>query len=81
MTEPTNSQVDRLTRPREGRIFAGVSLAFAERLRIDVSLVRIGFVVSTFFGGLGVWVYLAAWFLIPNEGETKSPAEDMFSKD
>ncbi len=59
---------------------AGVSAPIAERLSIDVSLVRIAFVVSTFFGGLGTWVYLATWFLVPNEGEARSPAEEMFDK-
>lgn len=73
-------QSDRLTRPRQGRILAGVSAAFAERLSIDVSLVRIAFVVSAFFGGLGIWVYLAAWLLIPNEGEARSQAEEILGK-
>lgn len=76
MTDQT-PQSDRLTRPRQGRIFAGVSAAFANRLGVDVSLVRIAFVVSTFFGGLGIGVYLAAWLLIPNEGESRSQAEEM----
>ncbi len=58
-------------------MIAGVSAAFAERLSIDVSLVRIAFVVSTFFGGLGIGVYLAAWLLIPGEGEARSQAEEI----
>lgn len=80
MTDQATPQSDRLTRPREGRIFAGVSGAFASRLGIDVSFVRIAFVVSAFFGGLGFWVYLASWLLIPGEGEAQSQAEQMFGK-
>lgn len=67
----------RMVRPRSGRMIAGVTAAFARRLGIDVTLVRLAFVVSLFFGGLGVLVYLAAWLLIPEEGQTQSAAERM----
>lgn len=49
-------------------MLGGVAAAIANQSGIDVSLVRLGFVVSLFFGGLGVLAYLAAWLLIPEEG-------------
>lgn len=79
MTEPTSNQPsNRLTRPRQGRIIAGVAAAMAERMGVDVALVRLGFVASIFFGGLGVVAYVAGWLLIPEEGQEKSKAEDLF---
>ena len=72
------SNQTRLTRPRNGRMIAGVAAAFANRTGIDVGLVRLAFVVSLFFGGLGLAAYIAAWILIPEEGQTQSPAERIF---
>lgn len=65
-------------RPRQGRIVAGVAAAIAKGTGIDVGLVRLGFVISLFFGGFGLVAYLAGWAFIPSEGEGQSPAERMF---
>lgn len=73
-----DNTTSRMTRPRRGRMIAGVAAALAERTGIDVSLIRIGFVISLFFGGFGLVAYLAAWALIPEEGQTQSPAERIF---
>lgn len=56
-------------------MIAGVAAAVSNRTGLDVGLVRIGFVVSCFFGGLGVVAYVAGWVLIPEEGDPKAPAE------
>lgn len=73
-----NQPSNRLTRPRRGRMIAGVAAAIADRTGVDVGLMRLGFVVSLFFGGLGLVMYVAGWALIPEEGESRSPAEKMF---
>jgi len=62
----------RLERPREGRIIAGVAAGLAERYDIEVIWIRLGFVFLAMFGGAGVLVYLVAWLLIPEQGETES---------
>jgi phage shock protein PspC (stress-responsive transcriptional regulator) len=84
MDTPTTTQhqqtSERLTRPAHGRLIAGVAAAFAAKLDIDVALVRLGFVAASFFGGFGLAVYLAAWILLPNEGETTSAAERWFGR-
>lgn len=66
---------DRLSRPRPGRMLAGVAAAMADRTGIDVGFVRLALVVSLFFGGLGLVAYAAGWALLPNEGEATAPAE------
>ncbi|MPZ54360.1 MAG: PspC domain-containing protein [Acidimicrobiia bacterium] len=74
-----SNNTDRLYRPKEGRVIAGVAAALANKSGIDVGLVRLGFAVSLFFGGLGFFAYLAAWAVIPSEGETQSAVENWFS--
>ncbi len=76
-TDPASG---RLTRPRRGRLVAGVAVALARRMDVDVALVRLGFVLTTFFGGFGLIAYLAAWALLPSEGAESAPAERWFGK-
>src|SRR6476619_6888890 len=58
----------RLRRVRVDRRVAGVAGGIARHLDIDPILVRVGFVVLTFFGGVGLLLYLALWLLLPEEG-------------
>ncbi len=45
---------------------------------MDVTLVRvIVAVIAVITGGLGVLAYLAAWVIIPEEGEKTSIAENL----
>ncbi len=48
------------------KMIAGVAAGYAEYFGIDVTLVRIVFVVATVFGLLGFWVYLVSLILMPN---------------
>jgi phage shock protein C len=41
-----------------GRMLSGVCLGLAERYRWNVTYVRAAFVLTSFFDGLGFWVYL-----------------------
>lgn len=56
-----------MERPREGRKIAGVCLAVARYLEVDVTLVRILWVLLIFLGGGGIVAYLVAWLIIPEE--------------
>src|SRR5487761_709198 len=67
-----------LSRPRHGRMLAGVAAGLASYLGVDVTLVRIAFAVLTFLGGAAVPIYLACWLLIPEEGSDVSIAGDWF---
>jgi phage shock protein C len=55
----------RLVRPREGRKIAGVCIGFAEYFDLDVTLVRIVWLVCSLFGLLGVVAYAAGWIVMP----------------
>jgi phage shock protein C len=70
-----------LVRSRKGRMLAGVCAGFADYFSLDVTLVRVIWaVVSLITGGAGVLAYLAAWVIIPTEGEKTSVAQNMFGK-
>ena len=74
-------ETKRLVRARKGRLLAGVCSGIAEYVGIDVTVIRLIFVavgVVTF--GVGLLVYLAAWIVIPEEGEDQSIAESLIKK-
>ncbi len=58
-----------LVRSRTDRKLAGVAGGLAAHLGVDPLWLRIGFVVLTFAGGLGILLYLIGWALIPEEGQ------------
>ena len=54
-------------------MLAGVCAGLAEHFGVDVNLVRLGFAIVTIFSaGVGVLVYLAAWVILPEEGDDTS---------
>ena len=57
----------RLVRPREGRKVAGVCLGFAEYFDIDVTIVRVVWLVTAFMTGVGFIGYVIAWIVMPDE--------------
>jgi phage shock protein C len=70
-----------LVRTRDGRILAGVCSGLAEYFGIDVNLIRVIVAVLTVFSvGFGALAYLAAWVVIPEEGEKTSIAENLVNK-
>lgn len=69
-----------LRRVHSGRILAGVAGGIAEYLDVDVAIVRLGFVVLTLMGGLGVPLYAAAWLFVPEEGCEQSMAADLLGR-
>jgi phage shock protein C len=56
-----------LQRPLEGRRIAGVCAGFAEYLDVDVTLIRIAWVIALFCFGTGFLAYIVASIVIPNE--------------
>jgi signal transduction histidine kinase len=60
-----------LRRDRDAGWIGGVAAGIARRFGIDVSLVRLAFVVATAAGGFGLGAYLLGWILIP-PGESDS---------
>jgi phage shock protein PspC (stress-responsive transcriptional regulator) len=56
-----------LSRPRNGRVIAGVCAALGNRFGISPALVRVIFLVSLLLPGPQFLIYIAGWILIPNE--------------
>lgn len=59
-----------LRRSETDRVIAGVAGGVAQRFGFDSTLVRLAWVVSVFFGGFGIVVYLILWIALP-----KGPAQ------
>ncbi len=64
-----------LVRPRDDRVIAGVGSGLAHRFGIGTGWVRVGFVFLSFFGGLGVLLYIVGWLAIREEGQPTAIAE------
>jgi len=61
----------KLYRSEYNRMIAGVCAGIAEYLDIDPTVIRLIWVLFTFFVGSGVLVYIIACLIIPNENEIK----------
>jgi phage shock protein C len=57
----------RLVRPRLGRKIAGVCLGFAEFFDLDVTLVRVIWLLVAIMTGVGLLAYPIAWIVMPEE--------------
>jgi phage shock protein PspC (stress-responsive transcriptional regulator) len=77
MNEQNESK--RLVRTRNGRMLAGVCSGIAAYTGIDVNVIRVVFAVLGLLAW-GVLIYLAAWIVIPEEGEGGSIAENLINK-
>jgi phage shock protein PspC (stress-responsive transcriptional regulator) len=58
----------RIRRSRADRRVAGVAGGLGRHLDIDPLILRVAFVVLTFFGGVGLLLYIALWLLLPEDG-------------
>jgi len=63
-----------LRRPIHDRVLTGVAAGLAEYFGVDVTIVRVAFVVLTVVGGAGIPLYLAGLLLIPEQGSDQSIA-------
>jgi phage shock protein C len=57
----------RLVRPRAGRAIAGVCAGFAEYFDIDVTVVRLVWLLVGIMTGIGLLSYPIAWIVMPEE--------------
>ncbi|MGD0388807.1 MAG: PspC domain-containing protein [Tepidisphaeraceae bacterium] len=62
--------LNRITLSKTDRKLCGVCGGFAHATDTPTWIWRAGFVLSIFFGGLGVFAYLVLWYFMP------SPKED-----
>ena len=68
-------EAGRLRRSGDDKMLAGVAGGMARYLNVNVTLVRLIIAALALFSGAGVALYLAAWLLIPADGEDQSIAE------
>jgi phage shock protein C len=80
MTENNGSGGKRLLRLRDGRMVAGVCTGLAAYFKLDVNLVRLAFGIFTIFYGVGILIYLAAWVILPEEGQDRSPLDSFIRR-
>ena len=64
----------RYYRDMDDKVIGGVAMGIAKYFSVDVSIIRILFIVSIFFGGFGIIVYFILWFITP---EAKTVGEKM----
>jgi phage shock protein PspC (stress-responsive transcriptional regulator) len=61
------TETKKLTRSTSDRVIAGVAGGLGRYFGIDPVVIRVAFVVLTFFGGAGVIAYGAAWIMVPTD--------------
>ena len=59
----------KLYRSRNDKKLCGVCGGLADYFGLDVNIIRVAAIVSAFSGGLGLVAYIAAAFLIPEQGD------------
>lgn len=58
---------NKLVRPKEGRVLAGVAAGLADRFGMSRTTMRLIFVVSMLLPGPQILIYLVLWIIIPEE--------------
>jgi phage shock protein C len=69
-----STKTKKLTRSRTDKKIAGVCGGFADYLEMDVTLVRIVWLMLVFFGGWGVISYVIAWIVMPEAPPAQTSA-------
>jgi len=75
MRSSSRRPIELPVRPRSDRLLLGVCAGIAARYDVDVTLVRLAFLLLSLAWGLGVILYLLLWALTPTEGSR--PAASM----
>jgi phage shock protein C len=68
-----SEQTKKLFRSRQERMIGGVAGGLGEYLNVDPTLMRLAFVILTFFGGSGIPIYLIMWLVIPESPVAPTP--------
>ena len=78
-----NSYKDRkLYRSQVNKMLGGVCGGMADYFHIDPTLVRLAWVILSFFGGLGIIVYVAGLIIVPpNPNQAGTEPQDVIIKD
>ena len=70
----------RLYRSKSDVMIAGVCSGLASYLNVDVTIVRLVFVLLLFTFAGGLWIYLAMWIIVPVEPSAQMDSVDVEAK-
>lgn len=70
----------RLYRSRDKKIVAGIAGGLGDYLDVDPVIIRIIIVLITIFHGIGIFIYIIMWIVIPEEDSQKS-VKSLYSED
>jgi phage shock protein C len=73
-TATDQPEARQLRRSADDKMLGGVAGGIARYLDADVTLVRVIIAALALFTSVGVALYVAAWLLIPEDGEDESIA-------
>lgn len=75
---------NRLLRNEHDKVIAGVSSGLAAYMQVDVTIIRLLFVLSSIFlAGTGIFVYLVMWIVVPVNNDPRArftKFDDFFKK-
>lgn len=60
----------KLVRSTKDKTIAGVCGGLGHHFNLDPVIFRVAFIVSVFFGGLGLVAYLAMWLLVQEDPQS-----------
>jgi phage shock protein PspC (stress-responsive transcriptional regulator) len=67
---------NRLYRSTTDKMLGGVCAGLGKYLRVDITIVRLFFVVLTLVGGFGPVLYIILWIVVPPEGHSTANGLD-----
>ena len=73
------SQPAPFRRRRSGAVLGGVCAGLGPRMGLDPLVLRVGFVIASVAGGVGIGLYVACWALIPADPDAAA-AEGRFGR-
>ena len=73
-TVTDQSGASQLRRSADDKMLAGVAGGIARYFNADVTLVRVIIAALALLNGVGVALYIAAWLLIPEDGNDQAVA-------
>ena len=70
---PSQAGWSRLSLPQDGKKIGGVCAGFARYFAMDVTLMRILWLTTAIFTGVGFVAYLIAWLIMPKDPVWTAP--------
>jgi phage shock protein C len=69
--------VERLFRSRNNSMIGGVCGGLSEYLKIDPTIIRLGFVILGLYSNIGIAAYLILWVIMPYPDKSETPVSEI----